>query len=219
MNEKFLRGLVITGGEGPEPALCRLLAEEADIVAAADSGLEAAEKAGLKPDWIVGDMDSLDSQKRLEKYPAAIVRRFPEAKDFTDTELALELLWEKGCSEICIAGGGGGRLDHLLAIRSLFEREKYPQRWVTASNDIRCLDAADFSPADIYPPDSLVSVFPLGGGTWKAESRGLKWPLNDVKWDRGSFGISNRTTEQGIFLRAIQGRFMVILPLYQYRGN
>ena len=46
-------GLAFIGGEGPEPAVCRLLAENAGLIAAADSGLEAAENAGLRPDWII----------------------------------------------------------------------------------------------------------------------------------------------------------------------
>ena len=224
---KKLKGLAITGGEGPEPALCLTLSKQADITAAADSGLEAAEKAGISPDWIIGDMDSIDSPKRLEKYPKEIILSFPQDKDLTDTELALELLWEKGCKEICIVGGGGGRLDHLLALRSLFEREKYPQRWVTDSNDIRCLDSveeypladknpAGKKPAELtleFPPDNLISVFPLGAGPWKAESQGLKWPLDNVAWDRGSFGISNKTTDNTFTVKAIKGRFMVIMPI------
>ena len=208
---KKIKGLAIIGGEGPEPALCCVLAKQAHIIAAADSGLEAAENSRVNPDWIIGDMDSLSNLKLLDKYPKEKILQFPQDKDLTDTELALELLWEKGCKEICIAGGGGGRFDHLLAICSLFEREKFPQRWVTASNDMRCLEATELS-LD-FPPDTLISVFPLGAGTWKIESQGLKWPLDNVAWNRGSFGISNRTTGDVFSIKAIQGRFMIILPL------
>ena len=225
--KKQLKGLAIIGGEGPEPAFCGLLAKDADIIIAADSGLEAAENSRVNPDWIVGDMDSLSSLKMLEKYPKEIVLRFPQDKDLTDTELALELLWEKGCKEICISGGGGGRLDHLFALRSLFERERYPQRWVTASNDIRCLDSADLhlesekpvgvKPAelvlDMYRPDTLVSVFPLGDGPWNIQSQGLKWPLDNVVWSRGTYGISNRTIGDCFTIKAIKGRFMIVLPV------
>ena len=85
-------GLVITGGEGPKPDVCRSLAREAGIVIAADSGLIAAENAGITVDLIIGDMDSLDSRKRLEKYPAHKIQSFSHDKDFTDTELALDVL-------------------------------------------------------------------------------------------------------------------------------
>ena len=212
-------GLAFIGGEGPSPGFSRLLAQDASLIVAADSGLIAVENAGLEPDWVIGDMDSLDNIQRLEKYPADRIRCFPQDKDYTDTELALDLLWDKGCDEIYIAGGGGGRLDHLLAIRSLFEREKYPQRWVTSAEDIYCLDAQDIigkpgGKLDLKLSEgTLVSVFPLSKGPWTAESQGLKWPLDGLNWDRGSFGISNRTTKERFTVRVFSGRFMLIVPL------
>jgi thiamine pyrophosphokinase len=207
-----LKGIAFIGGEGPPPALCRRLAEEADLVLAADSGLAAAENAGLRPDWIVGDMDSIDDPGRLAKYPAGRVRLFAADKDYTDTELALACLWEQGCGEIWIAGGGGGRIDHIFAIRALFERERPPVRWITGAEDIRCLGPGS-SLALHLPPEGLVSVFPLASGPWEAESSGLKWPLRGLAWDRGSFGVSNTAPEGDFSVQAIRGRFMVIAPL------
>ncbi|MCL2833973.1 MAG: thiamine diphosphokinase [Treponema sp.] len=211
-NSGVTYGLAVVGGEGPEPAVCRYLAEKADLVAAADSGLEAAEAAGIVPDLIVGDMDSLDDLKRLEKYPADIIRRYSHDKDLTDTELALELLWEKGCNEVWIAGGGGGRLDHLLAVFYLFERKKCPRRWVTAFDNIYCLDGADSEIRMNVKADTVVSVLPLETGS-RACSGGLKWPLDNIVWDRGSVGISNRAPEGQFFVRTIAGRFLVMVPL------
>jgi len=207
-------GLAFIGGEGPPPAVCSILAKQAEIIIAADSGLLNTENAGITPDWIIGDMDSVDVSL-LKKYPAEKILRFPSDKDFTDTELALNLLWKKNCDAIWIAGGGGGRLDHLLAIRSLFEREKFPQRWITNTDDIYCLDASGrFSGINIdLPVNSIVSVFPLGAGEWKIESRGLKWPLNNVAWNSGSAEISNRNTEKNFSIQTIHGRFMIVLPL------
>ncbi|GHV55054.1 thiamine pyrophosphokinase [Spirochaetia bacterium] len=169
----------------------------------------AAEAAGFRPDWIVGDMDSLDDLGRLDKYPGDRVLLHRVDKDYTDTELALNLLLEKGCDETWIVGGGGGRIDHLFAIRSLFERDRPPARWITAAEDIHCLEAAGELVLDTAA-GNIVSVFPLGAGPWRASSRGLKWSLNGLSWDRGFFGISNRALEKKIVIRAEQGRFMVI---------
>jgi thiamine pyrophosphokinase len=207
-----LRGIAFIGGEGPPPEACRRLAQEADLILAADSGLVAAENAGLRPGWIVGDMDSLDDPARLEKYPPGRVRRFNADKDLTDTELALDCLWEQGCDEVWLSGGGGGRTDHLFAIRALFERDRPPDRWVTGHEDIRCLEAGKVLGLSGLPPGSMVSVFPLSTGPWEAESSGLKWPLTGVAWNRGAFGVSNEATDGAFQLTAIRGRFMVIAP-------
>ena len=228
-------GIIFTGGEGPSPEICRALHAEAReqslyLAAAADSGLVLAEQAGIRPDWITGDMDSLGAAaERLASYPPERVLRYPAGKDYTDTELAFSLLREKGCRRIWILGGGGGRIDHLFAVRSLFEREKPPERWVTAAGDIRCLDAA--SPEPVFSitdggtkPSGCtclrpVSVFPLGCGPWDAESSGLRWPLAGLPWERGFFGVSNEAPDGRFTIKAKKGRFLVITPLLEVYGG
>ena len=205
-----MRGIAFIGGEGPSHSALREIAGGADILVAADSGLVLCEDAGLKPDWVLGDMDSLRDIGRLEKYPADRIIRSPADKDFTDTELAINFLNEKGCDEIWLAGGGGGRLDHLLAIRSIFERETTPDRWFPGKEEVRSLKEGRALDAAL-PPGSTVSVFPLGQGPWQAESSGLKWPLNSLAWNRGSAWVSNVTIDGPFEIRAIRGRLMIIL--------
>jgi len=207
-----VRGIAFIGGEGPGRRFLREIARGADLLVAADSGLALCEDAGLKPDWILGDMDSLDDPRRLEKYPADRILRFPADKDLTDTELALQFLAEKGCCERWLAGGGGGRLDHLFAIRSIFDRDSPPDRWFPGKEDIRCLNEGAILGASL-PPGSVVSVFPLGPGPWKAESTGLKWPINDLAWERGSAWISNIAAEGPFEIRAVRGRLMILTPM------
>ncbi|MDR1505871.1 MAG: thiamine diphosphokinase [Treponema sp.] len=232
-------GIVFTGGAAPSPEQCRALLEEAaaecrfapgsqamaaqgsPLVVAADSGLLAAERAGIRPSLIIGDMDSLDTGRRLAAYRPEQVLRYPADKDYTDTELAFSLLREKGCGRIWIIGGGGGRTDHLFAIRSLFEREKPPERWITGREDIRCIESPGAlrytEEGNLGPPEPrrgfLISVFPLGPGPWKAASKGLKWPLTGLVWGRGFFGLSNEAPDGSFTIYAEKGRFMVILPL------
>ncbi|MDR0475948.1 MAG: thiamine diphosphokinase [Treponema sp.] len=224
----MMKGIVFTGGSGPSRDMCNALAKEAGIIAAADSGLLLAENAGICPNMIIGDMDSLDDTGRLKNYAPETVLRYPRAKDYTDTELALNKLWDAGCDEVLIAGGGGGRTDHLLAIYSLFEREMPPDRWITAAEDMFCLKAGRELKRRIGP-EGIVSVFPLGEGPWEAESSSLKWPLKGLEWKRGSFGISNTAetadTRSVDFksvefrIRSICGRFLIILPFGESYGS
>ena len=213
-----LTGIVFSGGKGPPPGIIRAHIDELSgtcLIAAADSGLETAEKAGLKPDWIVGDMDSLSDPSRLDAYSAAQVLRYPRDKNYTDTELAFSLLSEKGCNEIWIAGGGGGRVDHLFGIRSMCERKVFPARWILDTADVFCVEAGKGFALPFtrhLEKNALVSVLPLGEGPWRASSRGLKWPLDNVIWDRGFIGVSNAAPDGEFLLNAEQGRFMGIIP-------
>jgi thiamine pyrophosphokinase len=212
-----MRGIAFIGGEGPGGTAAGRLARAADIIVAADSGLLAARNAGARPDWIVGDMDSLGDTALLGMYPPERVIRYPREKDFTDTELALKLLWDQGCGEVWLAGGGGGSTAHLLAIRSLFERDPSPDRWFTKAEDIRRLDRGErFAfPGTEGEAVTEIAVFPLGAGPWKAESRGLKWPLGRLPWDRGFFGISNESPSGRFSIEALQGSFLILTPLVE----
>ena len=211
-------GIIFTGGQGPKAQVVKgLLNNEAKdaMFIAADSGFQAALSAGVKPDWIIGDMDSIEDQSRLSTWPPERVIRHQQDKDFTDTELALSLAVEKGCEDIWLVGGGGGRIDHLFAIRSLFERELFPSRWITDAENIFCIDA-DTTHNELsfrLAVNTHVSVFPLSSGPWEAASKGLKWPLTGLPWDRGFFGLSNVAVEGDFSVTAVAGRFMVITPL------
>jgi len=213
-----LLGIIFTGAEAPKAQVIKrfLEAQTKDTVfIAADSGLAAAQDAGIKLDWVIGDFDSLDDEARLTSIPPQRVIRFEHDKDYTDTELAFSLAIEKGCVEIWIIGGGGGRLDHLLGIRSLFERKLFPRRWITSSEDIRCIDAGEsqFEVSLCLEKNAIVSVFPLGSGPWEAQSAGLKWQLSGLSWDRGFFGLSNEAVNGDFTITAKSGRFMIILPI------
>jgi thiamine pyrophosphokinase len=162
-------------------------------------------------------MDSLDDPRSLEKYPDQRVFRYPADKDYTDTELALTFLWEQGCDEIWLIGGGGGRIDHLFALRSLFDRKRTPDRWFTDGADIYCLKEKS-KLTIIHPPASIVSLFPVGEGPWKAGSHGLKWSLDGLNWNRGFFGVSNVALKGTFSVFSEEGRFLVILP-YQEKDS
>ena len=123
------RGVLFIGGRGPDPRFITLILKDGDLICAADSGLDAVLAAGLKPDGIVGDMDSVSDISLLEHYPADTVERYPADKDDSDTELGLDWLRRRGCRDIVLIGGGEGRLDHSLAILGLFTRSGAPGRW------------------------------------------------------------------------------------------
>jgi thiamine pyrophosphokinase len=219
INEKdgkglVMRGVAFIGGEGPGPERAALLAEGADLIVAADSGLMAAENAGLTPDWLLGDWDSLDSVSRLEKYQPEKILRFERDKDFTDTELAFDFLRSRLCDDIWLVGGGGGRMDHLFGIRSLFERKAAPSRWVTDAEDVYCLEEGSELRLQ-SAREGIISTFPLGDGPWEAGSEGLKWPLSGLPWNRGYISLSNVAISGTFSIKAGKGRFMVIIENFQ----
>lgn len=69
--ENDMKVLIVLGGDAPGVELLKACADEADFSIAADRGLEAFDAAGLEPDMLVGDMDSV-SQNVLARYESRL---------------------------------------------------------------------------------------------------------------------------------------------------
>ena len=115
--------LILLNGEVPEPALVRSAAQTCRGVICADGGLRHAKPLKIRPDYIVGDMDSLP--RPLPKIPEAIYWcDFDENR--SDFEKALSFASDMGCDRAFIAGALGGRADHALVNLGVIERYQGP---------------------------------------------------------------------------------------------
>ena len=101
--------LIISGGDfSPIPDNIHY-----DYVIACDHGYDHARSLKIKPDLIVGDFDSCDTQKGdIDDIP---IREFPAQKDDSDTMLAIRYALSAGYKHVIICCALGGRLDHTLA--------------------------------------------------------------------------------------------------------
>lgn len=81
-----------------------------DLIIAADGGCAYLEKAGIKPDIIIGDFDSLGSIPEVDE-----VIKLNPVKDITDMNAAVDEGIKRGYTEFHLYGACGGRIDHTLA--------------------------------------------------------------------------------------------------------
>ncbi len=108
--------VLIVGSAPTDPEQLRRLYIDTQYLICADGGGDAALQAGLSPDLLLGDMDSISpgNLERLRGAGVRVVEHRPE-KEKTDIELALDTALVLGASRITIAGALGGiRLDHSL---------------------------------------------------------------------------------------------------------
>jgi thiamine pyrophosphokinase len=207
-------GILFTGGAGPDPEKARRFLSGGALVVAADSGLEAALGYGMRPDMVIGDMDSLSRLELLSGFPPDRVKRLPKDKDCTDTEAALDYLRVNGVSRVTIVGGDGGRLDHLFALKAIFERPDFPRLWLGSQSLVYAISRSQgIAMGRGLRAEDPISVFPIGPGPHACRSVGLHWPCDGLAWDSGQFSLSNRADSCEFSLEVISGRFLLIVPL------
>ena len=207
------RGVAIIGGKYPKKSIARSIVAGSELVIAADSGLDTAAAYGIDVDFVVGDFDSLKDRSLLSRLSADRVLSFPEDKDFTDTELAVQELRARGCEDVVILGGGGGRLDHIFALHHMMFRADGPTAWLTHRDEVIAIRDRFSSSGDI---GTVVSFFPAPGPTVRMRSWGLRWPLDTLAWNMGDFGVSNRISEREYGVELIEGRLLHIRPHSSY---
>lgn len=166
-----------------------------DLILCADGGFSHALEQGVRPDAVLGDMDSLEEAGYdPAQIPDGIrVVRAPRAKDRTDTGLCLEYALESGCSEAVVLGGLGGRLDHTLA--NLQDAAAFCVRGLSVSfrdRDVRAYFVTDGSLVVEPLPGFSLSVFAWSPTASGVTLRNVEYPLTDHTLETGfPLGVSN----------------------------
>jgi thiamine pyrophosphokinase len=211
-------------GDGDVPARAALDAAwpgwdaDADLVVAADGGATKARVAGLAPDLVVGDGDSLGPDGLAAVRAAGIpVELAAVEKDESDLELAVAAAVVRGATRLTVLGAlGGARFDHALANAWLLAHPALVGRVAVLLDDatrVRLLDATA-APAEVRldgAPGDLVSLFPFGVEAVGVTTTGLAYPLRDEPLRSGpARGLSNVRSgpEARVALRA--GRLLIV---------
>ncbi len=113
--KRLIQGIVIVGnGEDWQQEKIVYFCQKADYIIAADNGLAILHRFQLKPDLIIGDLDSV-SPLLLKHYPHVPVEKYPSQKDFTDSELSIHKAISMHPKEIILLAMTGNYFDHSYA--------------------------------------------------------------------------------------------------------
>jgi len=178
-----------------------------DCIIAADGGYRHLRAAGLKPDLVVGDFDSLGYVPEGEE-----IVRHPVRKDDTDTMLAVKLGLARGYDRFLLLGGLGGRLDHTIAnLHALAYLMNHGARGCLMGKSESAILFRDRS-VFFYPEGrETVSVFAYGGIAMGVSLEGLEYPLTNAVLTPGfPLGVSNAFTGAPAKISVEQGCLLVI---------
>lgn len=190
------KALLMCNGQAPSAACLRKWVKQADFVLAADGGADKLLRAGICPDAVLGDLDSVSprAKRALKNTPFIAVSR----QDNTDLEKALDWLTKQSFEEVFIAAADGGRLDftlgNFLAVRRYTSRLQlcfFSDKWQVRPVRRRCVWKA--------PQGARVSLLPLTACRGVTLS-GCRYPLKNAYLDGKHIG---RTLSN--FLQASSG--------------
>lgn len=209
---------VVANGEWDSEWGKKELAEgDIDVLICADGGGNLAIASGKLPDVLIGDLDSITKENLNKCEDSAKIKKFPQEKDQTDLELALEYaeiyLQSYGSpkDEIILYGAGGKRADHFLGNialmigyaekgRRIRMKDKSYEAWVVLPG---------FENINGYTGQEI-SLLALSEKA-VVTSRGLYYPLNKLTLKQNSpQGISNVFTEEEAVLEVHEGKVLVV---------
>jgi len=206
--------LIIGSGEPPPAELLARWASHADLVIAADGGCVAARAAGIEPDVVIGDLDSLPAALRREaSFMPPAVHEHPRDKDWSDLELAIDHALASAPDRVTLTGVlRGARTDHELA--AVFLLEKLVRAGVR-SRILRLGERLDLV-CDTWistdlPIGSIVSLLPVTGEVSGIVTEGLRFPLAGEPLRRAaSRGLSNRVVSVPVTVHLQQGLLLIV---------
>ncbi len=175
------------------PSLVVRCVRKTDFLIGVDGGTDLLVSAGIFPDLIVGDLDSVSDDVLASCKKRRIpILSYPAEKDQTDLELAMDEAIKRKPGEIVGLGFFGDRPDHTLANIQLLQRS------VRAGISTRCF----FERGVLYAIDEdleihgdqgdIVSLLPLTEKVTGINLAGFKYLLEGEEMVSGvPLGISN----------------------------
>lgn len=115
--------VILSGGNPPKEQNLKKYIDNETFIISADSGANILHKYNMMPDIILGDFDSIDEGViNYFKEKNCKIISYPEEKNFTDTEAAVEEAIKLNPTSILLFGCTGSRLDHTFANLGLLYR-------------------------------------------------------------------------------------------------
>lgn len=198
------KAVLIAGGCLEAADRLKKLASQCDAVICADHGLDYAEKLGIRPDVIIGDMDSVECE-----YSDLKAYIYPARKDYTDSELIVDYAAENGYTQLYMFAFVGTREDHTLANLSFLCR--YSELDAVVINDNNEIRAAKKENIIRGKKGDIVSIIPFGGNLEGITTYNLEYPLkNENLYFGTSRGVSNIMTENECRISIKSGSGLII---------
>ena len=187
--------VLIANGKVSKTDYIKKIIDSNNFFISIDAKLENLKELGVKPNLILGDLDSTvinDLDSRIE-----VVELFNQNK--TDLEKSLDYCIENNIKKVLILGSSGLREDHSMAnilIASTYSNILHIELITSFYRIIFVRENTK-----INAPNAPVSIISLSSNN-KITTSGLKYDLNNEKLKSFSHGISNEVNGDSFTVEA-----------------
>lgn len=181
--------IIITGGSINDAFACDFINRHKNpYIIGADRGLVFLRNAGITPDEILGDFDSVTKEevRSFFENESIIKHEYKSEKDETDTQLAIMRATDLVCNDpgfgdVYILGALGKRLDHTLAtLQGLtFSYDRGVSVYVYDTHNKVYIAPKDFCIKKDTQYGNYVSFIPLSETVTGLSLSGFKYNLSD----------------------------------------
>lgn len=185
------------------------LASRADLLLAADGGANHLARVGLRPEAVVGDLDSIRPSVRRWVGESHVIHRGDQETTDLDKTLAYAID-ERGTTRVTVLALTGGRVDHAmenLALLARWSAKATVDAWDGTTRIMPVTGALELS----LQPGQTVSLVPLGRCEG-VRTAGLKWELAGEPLDLGErSGVSNVAVASTVSVACDRGALLVFV--------
>lgn len=196
---------IVVNGEIRNPELIKSLLQGYTHIIAADGGANHCLKLGIRPNLIVGDLDSI-TPETLKAFAYVPTKQFPYEKDYTDLELAIQEV--NAMERIALFCATGDRVDHSLT--NLYILTRYPQR-IFMESEVETISAFNRSLTVQTFPGQGLSILPIGAPAIGVTTKGLKWEMKKATLDHQFLSISNVCLGNQVEIDLDSGMLLLVL--------
>ena len=184
-----------------------------DLVIAANGGLDAARRWGLRVDAVVGDLDSAgEAALEWAGRCGAVVEAHPAEKDMTDLELAMARALEQ-VDAVHVVLPPGGRLDHAVTNLAVLASPRWAALEVSATVGEAHVTVVRGRRRLRGEVGELLSLLAVGGPALVASTSGLLFPLAEEALSPTSGrGTSNVIVATPPTVDVVEGVLLAIRP-------
>lgn len=187
--------------------------EDYDYIICADGGANHTYNMEITPDYIIGDLDSVD-EKLVSYYKNTGVKfeKFPAKKDETDTELCIYLARDLKATRIDFIAALGGRIDHAITNINLLyylkEMDIIP-RIISEKEEMYIAVNEEITISGNV--GDIVSVIAINGDADGVTLKNLEYPLDNYYMKYGvPIGMSNVMLSNECKVKVKKGNLIII---------